>query len=269
MSKKELGVSGMVRLLRQEFYNFRSGRKKAQVYESSIEKGDPVLQELKQRGFAVIPNYFSAEQCAEWKAEIDRLILNHADYVKSDPHDSDHRIHAANRLSPAISKFFSDPGLNTYAENYEKHTVGDGFTLAAKMVHRENNLGSGGGWHRDSAGFKQTKAIVYLTDVNEEHGPFQYLEGSHTSLAVLSDHAKHDRQYNQNRFDENEIEEVLRKGLHPMATLTAKAGTVIVTDTRGLHRGKPIEQGERYALTNYWWFDTEMPEHFKELYKRF
>ena len=33
--------------------------------------------------------------------------------------------------------------------------------------------------------------------------------------------------------------------------ITAKAGTLILVDTSYLHRGKPLENNSRYALTNY------------------
>ena len=30
-------------------------------------------------------------------------------------------------------------------------------------------------------------------------------------------------------------------------------GTLILVDTSLIHRGKPIEDGTRYAITNYWY----------------
>ena len=64
----------------------------------------------------------------------------------------------------------------------------------------------------------------------------------------------------QARFTEEEISQLNQSN---KLTVTAKAGTLLVADTRGIHRGQPIEQGERYALTVYSWA-TEMPPQLAE-----
>src|SRR5947208_506487 len=52
-------------------------------------------------------------------------------------------------------------------------------TILAKVIDAipENN-GSGDGWHRDGHSF-QFKSILYLSDVNDTNGPFEFLPGSH------------------------------------------------------------------------------------------
>ena len=42
--------------------------------------------------------------------------------------------------------------------------------------------------------------------------------------------------------------------------ITAKAGTLILVDTSYLHRGKPLENNSRYALTNYF-FSNKFKDH--------
>jgi predicted 2-oxoglutarate/Fe(II)-dependent dioxygenase YbiX len=37
-----------------------------------------------------------------------------------------------------------------------------------------------------------------------------------------------------------------------IVTATAKAGTLVLFDTNCIHRGKPIQSGFRYAITNYY-----------------
>ena len=45
-----------------------------------------------------------------------------------------------------------------------------------------------------------------------------------------------------------------------ISTFCKKRGTAIIFDGTGIHRGKPINQGKRYAITNYYrQSDEEFP----------
>ena len=124
--------------------------------------------------------------------------------------------------------------------------------LAAKLVFKENNKGSGGGWHRDSVNMNEFKAILYLSDVKEANGPFTYLLGSHNDQNVVDSIRDCGVKYNQLRLSENEVSIIENKFKLKKTTFTAKAGTLILVDTRGIHIGSPIKEGTRYALTNYY-----------------
>ena len=57
----------------------------------------------------------------------------------------------------------------------------------------------------------------------------------------------------QYRFTEEEVDAILLKVGHlKLSTLTARAGDVILVNTKGIHRGKPVEEGVRYATTIYY-----------------
>ena len=46
-----------------------------------------------------------------------------------------------------------------------------------------------------------------------------------------------------------------------IVTLIAQPGDLIVFDGTGIHRGKPLKSGERYAMTNYYRFDPNEKSH--------
>ena len=46
--------------------------------------------------------------------------------------------------------------------------------MANKLIYKKGNLGSGGGWHRDTFFKKQLKFIIYLSDVGEKNGELFY-----------------------------------------------------------------------------------------------
>lgn len=230
----------------------------------STEEEKHMVKELHEKGYYILENFYPPEWCDSAKQEIDRLIIDYNDQIWKDEAESDHRVFGADRVSEFIKNFYNDSRLLSLLQTYEGKTVEEGFTLGAKLEAKKGNKGSGGGWHRDHANVKQSKSIVYLTDVNDQNGPFQYIEKSHTSFNVYKDSIQFNFDQFQNRFTDDEVNKLVQKEPRRLKTFTAKAGTVILTDTRGIHRGKPIEHGTRYALTNYLWMHTKVPRHIAQ-----
>jgi hypothetical protein len=125
-------------------------------------------------------------------------------------------------------------------------------TLAAKLIAKPGNKGSGQGYHRDSMYERQIKAFLYLSDVAEENGPFQYMVGTHTKGSVLRTLDLPHIENNLKRFRGPELDDWRHRQRIRLETITGSAGDVILADTRGVHTGIPILSGSRYALTNYY-----------------
>jgi hypothetical protein len=99
-------------------------------------------------------------------------------------------------------------------------------------------------WHRDREDRRMVKVCVYLSDVDEESGPFQCLEPDFNTKVcnVIKYRYKSvsNREMEQFSADSNPQEWV---------SCTGKAGTVIFVDTaRFYHRGKPPTQSPRTAV---------------------
>ena len=127
--------------------------------------------------------------------------------------------------------------------------------LAGRLGHNdESSTGSGGGWHRDSYS-QQFKSILYLTNVTERNGPFQYIKKSHLRSnirKILTMRALDHEGGRITRYTEADIDLILSKFDYTIKTCTGGIGTLIFADTRGIHRGYPIENGERFSLTTYY-----------------
>ena len=227
-------------------------------------EGREYLAELDRAGICIIPGYWSAETCERARAEVDRVIKDYPQYVNGNA-KADVRVYGANNGSALIQEFAQDSTLLEVASAYNREPTRTAFTLAARMPASAGNKGSGEGWHRDAFP-RQVKAILYLTDVQPENGPFQWVTDSHRRVELLREKRSPDLEYNQYRLTEEHVARLLRLQPEREKTFTAQAGTLILVDTSSVHRGMPIRAGTRYALTNYYFQEGKIDE---SLYEKF
>lgn len=97
-------------------------------------------------------------------------------------------------------------------------------------------------FHFDMDRFKWLKVFIYLTDVGPDNGPHAFVRGSHRTGAI----PRHllDRGYVR-LTDEEVAANFTAEGIN---TFTAPRGTIIVEDTRGLHKGVHVRDGARLIL---------------------
>jgi len=202
---------------------------------------DDAVAVLRRRGVVAVPDLFDAGWCRDAIAELAGLY-EHCETTTDDV-GSDIRLWGAQRVSGCAAAFAAQPDLLAAGRRYLRSGMEVMTTMAGWLRPVEGNPGSGGGWHRDNAFVPQFKAIVYLTDVGPENGPFQYVPGSHRLRSVIGLLDVSGRR-TITRYEESDFDDIAE-------TMTGRAGTVVLTDTRGMHRGAPIATGERWALTNY------------------
>jgi hypothetical protein len=101
-------------------------------------------------------------------------------------------------------------------------------------------------WHRDSEDHKLVKMFIWVRDVDLNTGPFHYILGSHMT-------GKFGNFYPQTRLQSQypPLEEVEKKfSQDQMKVFTGKAGTMILCDTSGLHKGGAPLTGKRLLFTS-------------------
>jgi len=92
-------------------------------------------------------------------------------------------------------------------------------------------------WHFDCDRVRWIKVFVYLTDVDLDSGPHSFVATSHIDWRQETGSSRFSEQQVKEKFSESEIK-----------NFTAKRGTVIFEDTRGLHKGTPLVKGHRLML---------------------
>ena len=90
-------------------------------------------------------------------------------------------------------------------------------------------------FHFDMDRLKFIKFFIYLTDVDEEHGPHVYVARSHVRKPSLV------------RRDGRIVDEEILSayGADAIVEITGPQGTILAVDTRGFHKGRAPEAGDR------------------------
>lgn len=119
------------------------------------------------------------------------------------------------------------------------------------------NTGSGDGYHIDSTRF-QRKLIYYLTDADTNNGCFQYIPET-SKLSFIRKHIL------RNLFSNNifRFHERYLKNLKKINVIKEK-GNGFLVQTSMVHRGNPLINGERRAITFYMFPKNNFPKQLNK-----
>ena len=228
-----------------------------------------LLRRLESTGAVAIPDYWPAEKCAAGRQEIERLAAEYPDVVQHNSGAADKRMFGVESVSALLAEFHDDPLLIATGERLGGFSLYNFATLGARIDATTQNNGSGDGWHRDAYEF-QFKAILYLSDVGPENGPFEYVPGSQKKWRAILDAAIGDfPAAPSTRYEPALVDRLLSRYHTEASCFPGKAGTLLLVNTTGIHRGRPLQAGSRYALTNYYYhphqIDRERVQKFPTL----
>jgi hypothetical protein len=166
-------------------------------------------------------------------------------YRRDRPEAVRYDIESANVLSCAeVQRLLADPALLAIAAHYLGTTpIADVVTM---WWHTAYSTGpdedAGQFFHFDMDRIKWLKFFIYLTDVGPENGPHCFIKGSHKTKGIPA--ALLRRGYV--RLSDEDVFSHYPKD--QMTMFTAPRGTIIAEDTRGLHKGLEVLEGDRLVL---------------------
>jgi hypothetical protein len=136
---------------------------------------------------------------------------------------------------------FLRPVINHYYFQQTKLVYAD-YWLTLTTFNEKQDVYSQS-WHCDPEGDKVLKVFIYFTDVNEQNGALQYITGTH-SIGKYAGKLRAKRKrfvsfYPGIEFVETNFEQ------SDIACAKGSKGTVVICDTRGLHRGGKCLNNER------------------------
>ena len=97
-------------------------------------------------------------------------------------------------------------------------------------------------WHFDLERTKWLKIFIYLTDCNENNGPHYFIQKSHLDNGINFQI----RKKGYKRVDDDLISKLYKK--EDVKCFTSPKSGLLIEDTRGLHKGKKVDQGSRLIL---------------------
>lgn len=148
---------------------------------------------------------------------------------------------------PEFSHWGSEQRLLNIIENYIGLPVAFHGVHLRKDFPNKNQFGTLL-WHKDSEDRRIIKVIVYLSDVQQQHGPFEYVPKNLTNLFTLNYYRIYYklRQSGYLGINDEILETIVPKSA--WKSCPGKAGTVILVDTKNvLHHGT-LRSEERSTL---------------------
>ncbi|HLY65608.1 MAG TPA: hypothetical protein VKU60_08740, partial [Chloroflexota bacterium] len=158
------------------------------------------------------------------------------------PHDAGvRRVYHVDKLVPELAEFRHDPFVLGVAAAYYRVPM---FSALLAFQYNCESTHVTRYFHLD-AFEREFKAFLYLDDVDEGNGPFAYLRTSHSAaLTRLKRQITVKHSEEPTSFEPRAVRHLLAKEAH----ITGPAGTLILADVRGLHRGTPQRERSRSVL---------------------
>lgn len=218
------------------------------------------VRSLQRDGVVVIERWMGAERIAainaELKADLDRLAEEGT--LEGKPvyfvrEQGIARVMEVSRHYPATEAFFEDEMIKAVARAYVSADV-KSYLRMAELRREVGAISTADLPHMDDWRMR-FKAFLLLNDVDAGHAPFVYYKGSHLGGRWRADSEyEYFRDGNTGRFGHfflQEWERIAKAERIEKLVCTGGAGTLILTDTRGVHHGTPVKTGPRYLLGNY------------------
>ena len=206
------------------------------------------------KGYVVLENFFNTEQLNNMLLEFDRIFIEHKNKIElldKEGCSNDERIFNAEKYSNFLKDIITNnPYFNNFVQKYTNRVPSNKKMLINLLTYEDGKIkNSGAGWHRDNHDC-QFKVIIYLSDVTTENGNFQFITNS--SKRHIGYPTPRTPNYNT-RFSDETIYKLLNDHKEcEIVNICGKKGTCIMVDTTYIHRGNIIKNGERKAITQYY-----------------
>lgn len=213
------------------------------------------LKQLREDGYVTIPNYWSEKNCSAMKTKLERYLYNKKNkdfssgaYIRfwdDRRHDQGvRRLYHVDREIPELKKLRFDPFITRIANGYYGFPFYSG---ALVFQHNTRTNYETREYHAD-AFTPEFKAFLYLEKVTEGNGPFTYIRSSQNAVFLrFKKELLGNKRGSPTSFYEKDVKSLLKNEVK----ITGNAGTLILADVRGIHRGSPQKDKSRSVLVNY------------------
>lgn len=211
-------------------------------FQSEKISVEGIVETLIRDKVVLLPRYWDTEHVELARSEVHgavqecRQVVNRLDYRRLGVNELPEKYQA-------ITAFANDPLITAVSLAFLNKTS---VTIKAQAGLTLIGGDSGAGWHKDTIkrGFK---ALMYLNDVSQSGGPFQFL----TNYQDKKLQHMIDQRGRNTRYSEGAINEQVQFYSAEVKSILAPAGSVVLFDISNVHRGAPCSTKSRAAMTLY------------------
>lgn len=239
------------RIVKSDLQDHLAARKAERPVLDAREQG--LLHQLESAGYVVVPGYWDRGRALEMRDRLEAYLEGgesrdfpsgaYLRFWDNRAYDEGvRRLYHVDKEVPELAEYRNDPMIGRIAHAYYGRPIHSG----ALVFQHNTRSNANTRYHHVDAFSKEFKSFLYLDDVDEGNGPFAYIPGtqrSHMRRIV--------KQLKQGTAATGFKDEELKSLISKEVRLTGEAGTLILADVRGFHRGTPQLDRSRSAIVNY------------------
>jgi len=220
-----------------DYYNQKCLERREKYSYKLDDKYKLYVDELKEKGYCKIENFFDKEILHELRDETLELIKSNKNLkLRNEDHAM---IDQPLFNTKTAAKIAFDDRLIEIAALFYNCIPAIGTSNLRQSYANNLPLTGTNLFHRDFNSTKIMKFFFYLNDVNIDNGPFTYVEGSNKKMF---------KDWNiKQRWQDKELAEIY--GEENIKHVTANVGDLLIGWTNGWHKGEKARKGSRMMLT--------------------
>jgi hypothetical protein len=248
-------VRSTSRILRNDLTDYVHARRSPLPITLSAEQ-EKALEDMRRDGYAVVENYWDRDEALAMRDRLEGYLQEGRDrdfdegawlrFWDDRPHDQGvRRIYHVEKLVPELTPYRFDPFVLGIASAY----YGVPFYSGVLVFQHNTQTNEQTRYYHVDAFIREFKSFVYLDDVDEGNGPFAYLRGTQRNhlMRLRKQVVGNAEGESPTSFYADDITSMLGQE----ERICGPAGTLILADVRGLHRGTPQADRSRSVLVNY------------------
>ena len=231
---------------------------------SNYSPDDHYYQKLCKDGIVIIPNYFDVKKLNIVKKEASNAVAKCGSkkYKDSEFYDSDEDGKLVVEV-PKKSRIFELLDKDEFVKKIISAFIGkrvDAVSHNIELKYGLDCLDEAVGVHSDDWRYR-LKAFYVIEDINLENAPMRYFLGTHKNSGWRRNHDYLSWAYEATPITPYSFRKIAKSNNFAEVTCTAKAGTLIIADTRGFHGGSILKKGKRLQIVSI--FNTYEDPRFR------
>ena len=213
---------------------------------------EKILYDLDEQGISFVPNFLPKDQIKKISTEVKPLLSNlikkpnkKFKYYRN-THEGLFRIYNISKVSPTSKLFYNSKIIRNFSKYYVSQNVSfyqDMAEIRQKISRPLNQLQfTSDKFHFDDWRIR-LKFFLLLTDVEKKNSPLQYVLKSHkiNKNAMEEDLFINKKNGRYGFYKNSEIQKLLKIHNLKVVDCTGRAGTLIIVNTNGIHKGTPLK----------------------------